>query len=64
MNLGSPNPHELQGISIDDIEDAASIHEYLGEVCVADDGVDDERVPLGVWDVIWVVILVEGDEAV
>jgi hypothetical protein len=63
-NLGSSYPHELQGVCIDDVEGVASIHEHLGETGVADDGVDNERVFLRIWDVIRVVIPVEGDDAV
>jgi hypothetical protein len=37
-NLGLAYPHEIQGASIDDVEAAASIHEHLGEMCVADNG--------------------------
>jgi hypothetical protein len=60
-DLGLPDPHELQGVHIDDNEAAASIHEYLREACVADDGVDDEWVPPRVWDVVRMVISIEGD---
>jgi hypothetical protein len=40
LDLGLANPHEIQGVCIDDVEDAASIHEHLGESGVADDGDD------------------------
>jgi hypothetical protein len=73
-NLGSPYPHELQGIHIDDVEVAASIHEHLGETSVSDDGADDERVLPEIQGDEWVlpeiqgvfrmVVLVEGDGAV
>jgi hypothetical protein len=33
-----------EGLDIDDVEAAASVHEDLGEPDVADDGVDNERV--------------------
>jgi hypothetical protein len=35
---------EPEGLGVDDVEAAASVHEDLGEPDVADDGVDDERV--------------------
>jgi hypothetical protein len=60
-DLGPSNPHEIQGVSIDDVEAAASIHEHLGESGVADDGVDDKRVLPRVRDVVRVIISVEGD---
>jgi hypothetical protein len=52
---------EPEGLGVDDVEDAASIHEDLGESDVADDGVDNERVLS--WDrhAVGVVALVEGD---
>jgi hypothetical protein len=35
---------EPEGLGVDDVEAAASVHEDLGEPDIADDGVDDERV--------------------
>jgi hypothetical protein len=46
-DLGFPDPQEFQGVCIDDIEVAASIHEYLCEACVADDGVNNKRISRG-----------------
>lgn len=46
-NLGLLDPHELQGVRIDDFEVVASIHEPIGEASAADDGVDNERYLLG-----------------
>lgn len=46
-NLGLLDPHELQGVCIDDFEVVASIHEPIGEASAADDGVDNERYLLG-----------------
>jgi hypothetical protein len=48
---------------MDDIEAAASIHEYLREACVADNGVDNKWVSSGVRDIVQVVVSVEGDGA-
>ena len=55
------DPHELQGVGVHDVEAAASVHEHLGEKSVADDGVDNKRVPSRVWDVVGVVLAAEGD---
>jgi hypothetical protein len=44
-DLGPINPQEFQGLGVDDVEAAASVHEDLGEPNVADDRIDDERVP-------------------
>jgi hypothetical protein len=48
-------PHDSQkveGLGINDVETAASIHEHLGEVCVGDDGIDDEWVDSRIRDVV------------
>jgi hypothetical protein len=42
-DLGPINPQEFQGLGIDDVEAAASVHEDLGEPNVTDDRIDDER---------------------
>ena len=41
---GQIDMQEPEGLGVDDVEAAASIHEDLGEPDVADDGVDNERV--------------------
>jgi hypothetical protein len=41
---GRIDPQEPEGLCVDDVEAAASVHEDLGEPDVADDGVDNERV--------------------
>ena len=50
-----------EGLGIDDVEAAASVHEDLGEPDVADDGVDNERVLPRARHAVGVVALVEGD---
>ena len=55
------NPHELHGVGVHDVEAPASVHEHLREAGVADDGVDNERVPSRVWDIVGVVIVAEGN---
>ena len=52
--LVQSDPHELQGVGVHDVEAAASIHEHLGEAVVADDGVDYERIPPRMQDVVGV----------
>ena len=59
--LVQDDPHELQGVRVHDVEAAASAHEHLGETCVADDGVDNERVLSRIRDVVGVVFAAEGD---
>jgi hypothetical protein len=63
-DLGPINPQELQGLSVDDAEATASVHEDLGEPNVADDRVDDERVPSWARHEVGVVALVEGDRLI
>jgi hypothetical protein len=41
---GQINVQEPEGLGVDDVEAAASVHEDLGEPDVTDDGVDNERV--------------------
>jgi hypothetical protein len=55
------DPQEPKGLGVDDVEAAASIHEDLGEPSVADDGVDDKRVPSRARHAVGVVALVEGN---
>ena len=50
-----------EGLGVDDVEAAASVHEDLGEPSVADDRVDNERVPSWARHIVGVVALVEGD---
>ena len=52
---------ELQGVGVEDVEATASVHQHLGEPGVADDRIDDEWILPGVWDIIRVVIPIEGD---
>jgi hypothetical protein len=58
------NPQEFQGLGIDDVEAAAPVHEDFGEPDVANDRIDDERVPPWAWHEVRVVASVEGDRLV
>jgi hypothetical protein len=58
---GQIDPQEPKGLGVDDVEAAASVHEDLGEPGVADDRVDNERVPSWARHAVGVVALVEGD---
>jgi hypothetical protein len=44
-DCGQIDTQEPEGLGVDDVEAVASVHEDLGEPGVADDGVDNERVP-------------------
>jgi hypothetical protein len=52
---------EPEGLGVDDVEAAASVHEDLGKPDVADDGVDNEWVLPRARHAVGVVALVEGD---
>ena len=58
---GQIDLQEPEGLGVDDVEAAASVHEDLGEPGVADDRVDDKRVPSLARHIVRVVALVEGD---
>ena len=44
--LVQSDPHELQGVGVHDVESTSPVHEHLGEASVADDGIDNKRVPV------------------
>jgi hypothetical protein len=58
---GQIDLQEPEGLGLDDVEAAASVHEDLGKPDVADDGIDNERVLSRARHAIGVVALVEGD---
>jgi hypothetical protein len=49
-----------EGLGVDDVEAAASVHEDLGKPDVADDGIDNEQTSRA-RHAVGVVALVEGD---
>jgi hypothetical protein len=61
LGLCPPDPQEVEGPGVDDVEAAASIHEHLGEARIGDDGIDDERIDPEIRDVVWMVITVESN---
>jgi hypothetical protein len=58
---GQIDLQEPEGLAVDDVEAAASVHEDLGEPDVADDGIDNERELSWARHAVGVVTLVEGD---
>jgi hypothetical protein len=60
-DCGQIDLQELEGLDVDDVEVAASVHEDLGKAGVADDGIDNERVLPWARHAVGVVTLVEGD---
>jgi hypothetical protein len=63
-DLGPINPQEFQGLGVYDVKAAASVHEDFREPNVADDRIDDERVPPWAWHEVGVVASVKGDRLV
>jgi hypothetical protein len=56
------DPHEVDSLSIQDVEATTPVHQDLSESGVAGDGVDDEWIVPRVRDIIWVVVLVKCDD--
>jgi hypothetical protein len=58
---GQIDLQEPEGLGVDDVEAAASVHEDLCKPDVADDGIDNERVLPRAWHTVGVVALVKSD---
>ena len=58
---GSRDPHGFQGVDVEDVEAAASVHQYLGQAHIADDGVDDERIAPRSRDACRMIFLIENN---
>jgi hypothetical protein len=61
LDRGQIDLQEPEGLGVDDVEAAASVHEDLGKPNVADDGIDNQRVLSWARHAVGVVALVEGD---
>ena len=59
--LRSGDAHGVEGVDVEDVEAAASIHQHLGEALLADDGVNDEWVASWSRDAGGMVPLIKGD---
>jgi hypothetical protein len=59
--LGPTDPHGVKDFSIHDVVATASIHQYLGELRVANNGVNNKRISAQLWDAIQMVIIIESD---
>ena len=53
--------HGVEGVDVEDVEAAASVHQHLGEVLFVDNGVNDEQVASWSGDVGWMVPLIKSD---
>ena len=54
--------HGVEGVDIENVEAAASVHQHLGEALLVDDGVDDEQVATWSSDVGRMVPLIKSDQ--
>jgi hypothetical protein len=61
LEVRSLDPQEVEGPGIDDVEATSTVHEYLGEACVGDDGINNKRVDSRIGDVVRMIITVESD---
>ena len=59
LRLG--DAHGVEGVDVENVEAAASVHQHLGEALLADDGVDDERVASRSGNVGRMVPLIKSD---
>ena len=62
--LRSGDAHGIEGVDVENIEATASIHQHLGEVFLADAGVDDEWVATRSGDVGRMVSPIKSDRGV
>ena len=62
MELRLGDEHGIEGVDIENVEAAASIHQHLGEVLLVNDGVDDEWVATWSNDVGRMVPLIKSDQ--
>ena len=60
MEFQPGNVHGIEGVDVEDVEAATSIHQHLSEALLVDDGVNDERVASWSRDVGGMVPLIEG----
>jgi hypothetical protein len=61
LELRPLDSQEVEGLGVDNVEAAATVHEHFSEARVGDDRIDDEWVDSRIGDVVWMVITVESD---
>ena len=61
---GAPirDAHGVEGVDVEDVEAAASVHQHLGEALLADDGVNNEWVASPSHNIGGMVPLIKGDQ--
>jgi hypothetical protein len=61
LEARSLDPQKVKGLGVDDVEAASAVHEYFGEACVGDDGINNKRVDPRIGNVVRMIITVESD---
>ena len=61
MELRPGDAHGVEGVDLEDVEAAASVHHHLGEALLTDNGVNDEQVATRSGDVGRMVPLIKSD---
>jgi hypothetical protein len=61
LELCPPDSQEVEGLGIDNVEVAATVHEHFSEARIGDDGINDKRIDSRVRDVVRMVVMVESD---
>ena len=56
--------HGVEGVDVENVEAAASVHQHFGEALLADDGVNNERATTWSSDVGRMVSLIKSDRGV
>ena len=59
LRLG--DAHGIEGVDVENVEAATSVHQHLDEALLADNGVNDERVATWFGDVGGMVPLIKSD---
>ena len=54
--------HGIEGVDVEDVEAATSVHQYLGEALLTDNGVNDEWVATWSSDMGRMVPLIKSDQ--
>ena len=64
VELRPGDVHGIEGVDVENVKSAASVHQHLGEVLLADDGVDDERVATRSDDMRRMASMIKSDRGV
>ena len=60
VELQSGDAHGVEGVDVENVDAAASVHQHLGEALLANHGVNDEQVASWSGNVGWMVPLIKS----